>query len=387
MANFVSTIDAFGIHKPQFADCLAYFVNGLQAIAGADVVLTPDTQDGQAAGIWAAALDDCNSASVACYNSFSPQTAQGVALDSVVKVNGIARAVASFSTVQLTVVGQAFAVINGGVAQDQLGNYWALPASVTIPAAGVIVVTGTCQAIGAVNAPAGAISSISTPSYGWQSVTNALAAIPGNPVEVDGQLRQRQTVSTMIRAQGILEGLVGQILALPGVTLINAVANATGAVDVNGIPPNSLAVVVNGGVASSIAGLLYNRLPGIGLVGTTVQAFVDRSGISRNVAFSYATIVPITWQVSISAGKGFTADVQAMIVAAIVAFTGGLRIGQGIKRTACYGAANLFNGAFSNTFEITNLLVARGAAFPASLDVAIAYNEICGAPVINVVFV
>ncbi|MGC8170052.1 baseplate J/gp47 family protein, partial [Salmonella enterica] len=75
-------------------------------------------------------------------------------------------------------------------------NIWNLPASVTIPPSGLITVTATCAAIGAVSAPAGTITTINTPTRGWQSVTNPADAVPGAEVESDAALRSRQKIST-----------------------------------------------------------------------------------------------------------------------------------------------------------------------------------------------
>ncbi|WP_414756786.1 hypothetical protein, partial [Anabaena sp. CCY 9910] len=68
-----------------------------------------------------------------------------------VKINGIARAAASFSSCDVDIVGQAGAIITDGVVQDaQLQNRWNLPASVTIPLSGQITVTARCATIGSI---------------------------------------------------------------------------------------------------------------------------------------------------------------------------------------------------------------------------------------------
>ncbi|MFX7785079.1 phage baseplate protein, partial [Acinetobacter baumannii] len=77
-----------------------------------------------------------NSVSIAIYRSFSPSTAQNEALASNVKINGIKKNSASYSTVDLLITGQAV-TINGGSVRDQNNNIWNLPASVTIPPSGL----------------------------------------------------------------------------------------------------------------------------------------------------------------------------------------------------------------------------------------------------------
>src|SRR6185503_1528966 len=125
---------------------LAYLTAQYQAIFGADAYLGSDSQDGQLLAIFAAAINDCNAACVASYNSRSPSTAQGAGLDAAVKINGLLRNGATASTVVLTIVGVAGTVITNGVAGDSNGNSWALPTSVTIPGGGSISVAAICTA-------------------------------------------------------------------------------------------------------------------------------------------------------------------------------------------------------------------------------------------------
>ena len=95
------TIDANGVSAPSFADILSYLQAQYRAIFGDDVYLGNDSQDGQFLGIVAKAIHDSNSALVAAYNSFSPATGQGNGLSNNVKINGLARLVASNSTVEM----------------------------------------------------------------------------------------------------------------------------------------------------------------------------------------------------------------------------------------------------------------------------------------------
>ena len=108
MALPVCTIDENGIFKPDYADALAYLEAEFRAIYGEDIYIEPDSQDGQMLAIFAAAIDGCNAQAVAIYNAFSPSSARGVGLSSVVKINGIKRLVASYSTVDLVITGQGY---------------------------------------------------------------------------------------------------------------------------------------------------------------------------------------------------------------------------------------------------------------------------------------
>jgi len=223
----VCQITAAGIVRPDYAACLGYFQGLYRSIYGQDVYLGADCQDGQFMALLANALHDANGEAVAVYNAFSPATAQGAGLSSVVKINGIRRKSATYSTADVLIVGQVGAEIVSVAARDQSGNLWSLPDSVIIPPAGQITVTATCQTLGAVAAPSGAIDTIATPTLGWQSVGNPIAAAVSLPIETDRQLRQRQALSTALPAQTILEALVGALFAVTGVTRVKAYENDT----------------------------------------------------------------------------------------------------------------------------------------------------------------
>ncbi|WP_197419241.1 baseplate J/gp47 family protein, partial [Burkholderia sp. BDU5] len=152
LTTLAPIIDANGITAPTYAQAFSYMQDRYRAIYGADTYLEPDSQDGQLIGVFAKAISDVNAVAIALYQSFSPATAQGAALSSNVKINGIARKVASYSSADLVLVGQAGATITNGAAKDGNGVKWMLPTTVTIPPSGTITVTATCATIGDVSA-------------------------------------------------------------------------------------------------------------------------------------------------------------------------------------------------------------------------------------------
>lgn len=376
MTTPVCIIDANGITAPAFSDVLAYFVNAYRSIYGSDTYLGNDSQDGQWVAMIAAAVNDCNAQAVACYNAFSPTTAQGTGLSRNVKTNGLTRAVPTFSTVDVQVVGVAGTTVTDGAITDANGNRWNLPATVTIPPAGTITVTATAALAGAISAPSNTVTGIATPTRGWQSVTNALASVPGAPVESDAALRRRQAISTALPSRTVLEGTVGAVAALAGVTRYAAYENMSDITDTNGVPSHSIALVVEGGNAAAIAAAIAAKKgPGCGTYGTTSQNVTDAYGITRAIKFYRPTTVPITYAVTVKALQGFTTAIQAQIQQAVSDFTNGLAIGQNLYRTRAHVPANLSLGVGSSTFEVTTLLVARDGGTPGSSDITIAFNE------------
>lgn len=369
------TISETGISAPTFADVLDYLQTQYRAIFGADVYLGNDSQDGQFLGIIAAAINDSNAAAVACYNAFSPATAQGNGLSSVVKINGIARLLSSFSTVDLTLVGVAGTTITNGIVSDANGNRWALPASVVIPVSGSIIVTATCTEPGAVSALAGTVTKISTPAYGWQTVTNASAANPGNPVEPDAALRGRQRFSVAIPSLTVLEGITGAVASLLGVTQVRSYENDTNATDGNSLPAHSIAVVAQGGIAADIASAIAaKKTPGAYTYGTTSATVTDEIGIAHLIRFFRPTDAPITVAVTIKALAGYTTAVGDLIKQAIADYINLTRIGGGDAGCVEWDYSIMAAREAGTTFKVASLALTgpHGAGAP---DATILFNE------------
>lgn len=387
ITSTAAVISATGISAPSYQEILDFLKAQYQAIFGADVYLEPDSQDGQFLSIIAMAINDTNNAAIQVFTSFSPSSAQGTALSSNVKINGIARAAASFSSCDVVVVGQAGTIISGGVVQDdQLQNRWNLPATVTIPLSGQITVTATCAAIGAVSAPAGSLTKIATPTRGWQTVTNPGAATPGQPVERDGTLRQRQAVSVALPSRTVLEGTIGAVAAVDGVVRYRAYENDTNATDSNGIPSHSISMVVDGGDAQAIANAISAKKgPGTGTYGTTTEIVTDIYGIAHPISFFRPSSAPLTAAVTIKALTGYSTTVGNSIKQAIADYVNGVQIGGGASGSVEWGdaitAANSVGGGVVFKLAALTLSGPSGAGSP---DVALAFNQAASMTAANV---
>lgn len=377
LTTIAPTIDANGITAPTYADIFAWIQQKYESIYGTDAYLDPDSQDGQMLGVFSKAISDVNSVCIGVYNSFSPSKAVGAALSSNVKINGLQREVSSYSTADLLCVGSNGTTITNGIVKDENNYQWALPASVEIPSAGEVTVTATCTTIGAIAAPAGTISQIGTPTRGWQSVTNPADAAVGAPVELDPALRQRQTVSTALPSQTVLEGIVGAIENIAGVTQCVPYENDTNVTDSNGIPPKNISLVIEGGDATAIANAIaVKKTPGGGTYGTTTIVVTNRYGMPININFFRPVDAPISAVVSYKALPGYTTAVGEAIQDAIAAYVNSVAAGGGaaqcIEWDSCISAAKGVSG--SNTFKISSLVLTgpRGAGTP---DVSLLFNE------------
>lgn len=378
-------INEFGITVPTYEVVHEDLRTAFREVFGQDIYIEPDSQDGQWLAIQALALHDAYSFAVAVYNAFSPSTAQGVGLSRVVKINGIARHTASFSFVDLTVVGQAGATIVDGAVRDDSGNLWDIQGDVVIPPAGEILVSAVCRTPGAIPALANTLTTIATPTRGWQEVTNSVPAVVGNPVESDAALRVRQTVSTMIPSQTVLEGVIGAVAALPGVTRYKGYENASYVTDVDGVPPMALAFVVEGGDSTAIAQTIAaKKSPGVATYGTTSVTVYDAYDIPREIKFYRPTIVDIDVEVTLTALTGYSQAIENRMVQAIADWINELAIGEDVVLTRMYVPANLDGSLESKTYHITNLRIARHGNALGTADLVMTFIEAARGSVANV---
>lgn len=369
-------IDDTGYHLADYPAFLAYYQDQYRAIYGADVDLNSDTQDGQWVAVEAKAAYDSAALGQSVYNSFSPSSAKGVGLSRVVKINGLKRHVPSFSTVTLTVVGSSGTVINNGVAQDTINQKWLLPTVVTIPGGGTINVTATAELVGFVTADVATVTKIFTNTLGWQTVNNAAAAIPGAPVETDAQLRARQTVSTADPSLTVLDGTVGGVSNLTGVTKVRAYENDTDITDANTLPPHSISLVVAGGDDVAVAQeILLHKTPGTNTYGTTSELVYDAHGMPVNISFYRPTVATISVQLTIASGVGWSNDFVPLIEAAMAAVINAGKIGDTVLITKLFAPAYLNGAPPGLTYSIVSLQIEKNGGGFGTINIPLSFNE------------
>lgn len=364
----VFQVTSAGIAAPSFAEVLDYYQTQAKSIFGQDVNLDPDTQDGQLISIFAAALSDVNAEAINVYSAYNPQSAIGVALDSAVKTNGIARRAATYSTADVTLSGANGTVITDGTVRDADGNEWSLPSSVTIVGTSVTV-TATCTKAGAVEAAANTITTIGTPTAGWTSVTNASAATPGVDAQTDAELRKQQSESTMQPSLSLWEGILGAVGAINDVVSVGGINNDTSSTSAEGIPAHAIALVVYGGDADEIGETIFlEKSAGVPTYGSTSVTYTDRYGNANTVNFTRPTAVPISVALTISQNPGYTSAEVALIKSRIANYINGLGIGVEVNLSRVLSNAIKTDEGTVDSFFDVSALTLNGSASSVAID-------------------
>ena len=340
-----------GLVVNSYPSILADNIQAYLNIYGQSQYIGPDSAIYQLLSILSLKQADQNAGLQLVYNQSSPLTAVGAGLDREVKMNGLVREPYGYSTAVLTCVGAAGAVLTNCAAQDQNGNLWALPASVTITG-GSVNVTAVCTTPGNITAAPGTINIIATPTTGWTApsgtVNNAAAAAPGSAVETDSQLRARQAISVALPALTPLAATVAVILATPNVTRLapgyptpgmpgSSIHNPTGEVDSWGNAPHSVAMAVEGGTDLAVATAIYNKKTlGCYTNGTTSVLVTDSTtGNQETISFYRPTYTPIYVSAALHGYAAVpTSSTLAAVQAAVVSYLNSLQIGETVSISA-----------------------------------------------------
>jgi len=227
--------------------------------------------------------------------------------------------------------------------------------------------------IGGITAPSGSLTVIENPISGLDSVVNQLDAVVGRDLESDADLKLRREESLQRAGAGTLGAIVSILADLDGVTAVVGFENITFLIDIDGRPPKSFEIVIDGGDLPEIADLIWETKPaGIETFGSLSEPITDSQGFPQVVKFSRPTDVDIYCEIDLTVDADFPANGLIIAEDAIIAYGNGLGIGKDIIVTpqlVC--ALNSITG-------ITGITVRIGKTVSPTLgnNIAIAPNEV-----------
>ena len=377
MSYFAPYLDETGIHMPTYSDWMEYLLTGYRQIFGTDVYLSEDAPDYQLLSLFAKAMDDATALSVDVYSSFNPNWATGVSLDRLLSINGIRRYSATCSTVVLALTGQAEAELPAGMlARDTAGNSWRIPARVSFDGNGTATATAVCTQAGAVNAAAGTINIIETPTSTWSTVTNPEDAIPGRATETDAAVRVRRAQSVGLPGRSILDGIHAALVNLPGVEHAAVLENFTGQTDANGLPAHSVCALVLGGSDAEIAKIVFGKkAPGIATHGNTSVTVEDAYKRENTVKFSRPVNTTVSVSVTLRALYGWNGSYMTdAIKQRITAYVEALGIGEDLVVSALWGEIFRASEGASPAFSVLSVTAQAGEGAATADTLAASYD-------------
>lgn len=329
------------------------------------------------------------------YNSKDPDKAKGVDLNIVSFITGTIRSEGTSSNVELTLTGVAgTSVIAGNIVESVVdGSQWSTDTDVVIGGGGTVTVDATALVVGATQASIGSITRIVSTVGGWQSVSNLAVAIAGEDVENDAQLRQRRTLSVGKPGNNQIDSLLGELLdqtTTPNVRRAVVPENFTGVTDADGLPPHSIAPIVDGGTDADVALSIFRKKnPGCALhaAGTSVvvpDVFDKYESNTKTITFSRPIYIPMIVAVTVVSDGSLPGNVDQLITDAIISYAGGtltdpdcgfntlgFDIGEEVPVSRMYTPINSVIGSYGNSY-VSGLIV-NGLT---TGQVTIAFNEL-----------
>lgn len=299
--------------------------NDFKATFGQQVNLLPRSNIGQFIGIMCEPLAELWELLETLYAELTADGATGAQLDNVAALTGTVREPPKNSRVLATLTGTAGTTIPAGSVASVagLGTRFALAAAVVLPVGGVYVgAEFVAVDTGPKTCPAGTLTEIATPVAGWNSVNNpADAHVLGADLETDAALRLRREQELRAKGNAALEPIRQRVLDADD-TVVQCVvfANDTDVTNVDGLPPHSIEVLVQGGAADKIAQAIFDsKAAGIQTYGSSSGNAVDSEGVTHVMYFSRPTVLNVYVTVDVvTVADDYPADGAAQIKAALV---------------------------------------------------------------------
>lgn len=386
MTYTAPSVTPAGLIFPTYQDIEDYLVAEAKRIYGNDIYLGNDSFDFQYITLLALSLYESMLTAQFAYNSRSPVTATGVGLDTIVLVNRITRQGSTQSTVPVNLTGTAFTTITNGQVADTSGNVWNLPTSVVLDSNGEASVTATAVDSGAIVATVGTVTTILTPTIGWSTVTNPIAATVGRDAETDAELKARQKQSVANPSQALTTGILGSVLAVDGVVSAQLYENDTSSpvATINGVgnpsnyPANSITLVIDGGDNDDLAdAIALRKTPCCYTDGDVAVTVTDRYAVPTIIRFYRPVAVEIDVQLSITALNGYQSAIGDAIKQALVDYLNGLTAGQSVILSELWQAALSADTASYPTFSLTALTanIHGSGNSPSTNDITLNFQE------------
>jgi len=382
MATSVPAIvwSANGPVLPTETQILSGAQSDLSAAFGGNLNPALETPQGQIASSLTAIIADKNSQLALIANMFNPDNAAGRWQDALGRFYFMTRIPAAGTVVQATCVGIAGTPINiGDQAKDTNGYIYSCTQAGTILPPGSVVLEFTNNTVGPIPCAAGALSTIYQQVPGWDTISNAAAGVEGNLVESKQAFEIRRRASVALNANGSVQSIRANVLAVPGVLSCYAIDNPTAmSATVQGVTlgPNSVYIAVVGGNSTAIAEAIWRKKSaGSSYTGNTNITVYDTSYTSYPlpstlVTFEVPAAMPLAFAVIIKANPMLAANITTLIQSAIVAAAAGqdggppMAIGGTIFGSRYYATV----GAQDPNCEVVSIQVGAQAQFTGSIN-------------------
>lgn len=306
---------------------------------GAALLLADDTPQGRLIDVEVTARDLVIRGAAELANQINPNINSGIFLKSVAALHAVEAAAESYTIIPGVVVTALPTTVipAGSRIADTAGNYFKAITRITVPAEGTITADFQAVAPGPIAPDLNSATQIVDGVFGWLTVNNPLAAVPGSFEETDDALRLARNAKLSLLSKGPVEAISSNLLAAPNVRWRSIRENDSDTMQtIDGVvmTPSSTWICVQGGADDDIAlAFLRSKQTGSPLtVGTdngtpVLYSVVDPiSGQTYPVMFTRPIPVPALMRVTV--GKGSAIDPFTAVPDAVMRYVNGLLPGE-----------------------------------------------------------
>lgn len=371
----LATIDANGLQVPD--TILKVFEAVSKAYIRAynlpeDTIFNPNDPDGQVINNLALICYEYYQNLLSSYNANDLDSAIGVDLDRLVSlIGGIRRKGGQFTLQDVTITVDRTITLNGldgnyanleGVGytvQDNVGQKFVLISSITLNA-GSHTLPFRASEYGSILTSPNTITEAIDIVAGVININNSTSqSTVGNDEEVDSALRARSRKAQSTPSLSILEGLESSIQNIDNVTDVIVYDNDTGNMDVNGTPPNTIWVIVEGGIDTDIAKQIFiKKTPGIGTRGAVSVEVSTSDNRVKNIKFDRPLLQNLYIKFNIkrfNPGQNFNINaIKEYITSSLTYSIGALAETASLVNVAINAIANTSGGGHPLSLQISN---------------------------------
>lgn len=247
------------------------------------------------------------------------------------------------------------------------------PAAITFTVVDLVpgVVQGSCNAQALENGPtvanARTLTDILTPVSGLNDTMNLEDAVVGQAVEEDSELRQRREEEIARSGSATPNAILADMLSINDVTAAVVFFNKLDIPDLDGRPPHSVDIVVQGADEDEIAQAIFDTVGGgITFVGDIQKTVIDDQGFPQTIKFSRPTEVEIWVELDITIdSQRFPVDGSDQLRAAILAYAAELGVGDDI---IVHGSDPSVEGALGVVPGVVDIVIRIGKTVSPTLD-------------------
>lgn len=220
---------------------------------------------------------------------------------------------------------------------------------------------------GATLANTGTLTEIETPVSGWDATVNQEDAVLGRGAEADPDFRIRRDAQVAEAGSCTPNAVQADVEAVEGVTAAVIFYNKNAIADLEGRPPHSVDIVVQGGDEDELAEAIFETVGGgIETIGDVIKTVIDSEGFGQTVKFSRPSEVDIWVEVTVTKDAFlFPLDGATQVRDAILAYAATLAVGEDV---VVHGSSPSLENSMAGVRGIIDLDIKVGIAPSPTLD-------------------